>query len=90
MKAALEAWGNDANLFAQGIAEQVTDEKLMKAPLARPGEVIKVLRGSTAEHVMKGSPCPVVVAPHGYEATGAGIRTIGAAFVPTEGGRAAR
>ena len=51
------------------------------------GAVGRVLRGSTAEHVMKGSPCPVVVAPHGYEVTGAGMRTVGAAFVPTEGGR---
>ena len=39
-KAALEAWGADGNLFAQGIAEQVTDQKLMDEQLASPGEVI--------------------------------------------------
>jgi hypothetical protein len=50
-KAALEAWGADANIFAQGIAEEVTDPKLMEEPLARPGEVIKRLRGSAEEHV---------------------------------------
>ena len=50
-KAALEAWGADSNIFAQGIAEQVTDPKLMEEPLARPGEVIKKLRGSHEEHV---------------------------------------
>lgn len=44
-KAALAAWGADANLFARGVAEQVTDRKLMAAPLERPGEVIKVSRG---------------------------------------------
>jgi hypothetical protein len=44
-KAALEAWGADANLFARGVAEEVTDRKLMAAPLERPGEVIKVSRG---------------------------------------------
>jgi hypothetical protein len=44
-KAALEAWGADADLFARGVAEQVTDRKLMAAPLDRPGEVIKVSRG---------------------------------------------
>jgi hypothetical protein len=44
-KAALEAWGADANLFARGVADQVTDPKLMAAPLERPGEVIKVSRG---------------------------------------------
>jgi predicted RNase H-like nuclease (RuvC/YqgF family) len=50
-KAALEAWGAKTNLFAQGAAHLVTDEKLTKAPLQRPGEVIKVLRGSDAEQL---------------------------------------
>ncbi|HMI20649.1 MAG TPA: hypothetical protein VK533_14015 [Sphingomonas sp.] len=49
MKAALEAWGADRNLFASGRAEIVTDAKLTKAPLADPGKVIKVLRGTEAE-----------------------------------------
>jgi chromosome segregation ATPase len=49
-KAALEAWGADGNLFAQGIAEQVTDLKLMEEPLASPGKVIKRVRGSADEH----------------------------------------
>ena len=44
-KAALEAWGVDANLFARGVAEQVTDPELMAGPLERPGEVIKLSRG---------------------------------------------
>lgn len=43
-KAALAAWGSDANLFARGIAEEVTDPALMAAPLDRPGEVIRVAR----------------------------------------------
>ena len=47
-KAALEAWGTDANLFARGTAEEVTDPKLTAAPLARPGEVIRVSRGDLA------------------------------------------
>jgi len=51
MKAALAAWGTDKNLFARGVAEQVTDPKLAKAALARPGEVVKVPRGSPSEHV---------------------------------------
>ena len=49
-KAALEAWGADSNIFAQGIAEQVTDPKLMEEPLADPGKVIKRVRGSADEH----------------------------------------
>ena len=44
-KAALEAWGAGANLFARGTAEQVTDPRLMAEPLAHPGEVIRVSRG---------------------------------------------
>lgn len=44
-KAALAAWGADADLFARGVAEEVTDPKLMKAPLAQPGEVIRLSRG---------------------------------------------
>ena len=50
-KAALEAWGAKTNLFGQGSAHQVTDEALTKAPLAHPGEVIKVLRGNDAEQL---------------------------------------
>jgi hypothetical protein len=47
-KAALEAWGADANLFARGVAEQVTDPELIAEPHERPGEVIKVSRGDLA------------------------------------------
>lgn len=50
-KAALEAWGSDANLFATGAAEEVTDPALTKAPLATPGQVVKLPRGTTAEHI---------------------------------------
>lgn len=50
-KAALEAWGSDSNLFAQGVAEQVTDPELMKAALENPGQVVKMLRGTQAEQL---------------------------------------
>jgi hypothetical protein len=50
-KAALEAWGADSNLFAQGIAEVVTDPALMEEALAQPGEVVRKLRGSAEDHV---------------------------------------
>ena len=50
-KAALEAWGAESNLFAAGVAELVTEPALMKAPLARPGEVVRVLRGSADEQI---------------------------------------
>lgn len=50
-KAALEAWGSDANLFTRGMAEVVTDPALTKEPLAEPGKVIKRARGTAAEHL---------------------------------------
>lgn len=50
-KAALEAWGARRNLFAQGVAELIKDPDLAKAALARPGEVLRVPRGTTAEHL---------------------------------------
>lgn len=57
-KAALEAWGADADLFARGAAEQVTDNALMKEPLSRPGEVIKRARGSAEDHLAASTPAP--------------------------------
>ena len=50
-KAALAAWGSRRNLFAIGEAEQVTDPEMMRAPLAKPGVVVKVSRGTTAEQL---------------------------------------
>jgi hypothetical protein len=55
-KAALQAWGADANLFARGVAEVVTDPALTAEPLARPGEVVKRLRGSTEEQLAAAAP----------------------------------
>ncbi|MGF7154976.1 hypothetical protein [Novosphingobium gossypii] len=50
-KAALEAWGAATDLFASGSAEPVTDPKLTKTALAQPGVVIRVARGTTAQHL---------------------------------------
>lgn len=50
-KAALEAWGARSDLFASGIAEQVTDPKLTKAALAEPGKVIRLSKGTAAQHL---------------------------------------
>jgi hypothetical protein len=44
-KAALAAWGANADLFARGTAEEVTDPQLTAEPLKRPGEVIRISRG---------------------------------------------
>ncbi|WP_374293482.1 hypothetical protein [Sphingomonas sp.] len=50
-KAALAAWGAEANLFARGQAEVVTDPALTAEPLANPGKVIRKARGSIADHL---------------------------------------
>lgn len=50
-KAALEAWGSDADLFARGIAELVVDRDLTQEPLKHPGKIIRRSRGSTAEQI---------------------------------------
>lgn len=43
-KAALAAWGTDKDLFARGVAEEVTDPELIAEPLREPGTVVRVLR----------------------------------------------
>jgi hypothetical protein len=50
-KAALEAWGTKTNLFARGVAELVTEDALMQAPLESPGQVIRLSRGSVEEQL---------------------------------------
>jgi hypothetical protein len=41
MKAALEAWGADSNLFHQGAAMQSEDPDIIEATMAAPGVVLK-------------------------------------------------
>jgi hypothetical protein len=47
MKAALEAWGADSNLFHQGAAKESDDPDVIAATLAKPGVVLKRPVGST-------------------------------------------
>ncbi|MDX3900973.1 MAG: hypothetical protein QHC40_10750 [Sphingobium sp.] len=57
-KAALQAWGADVDLFARGVAEQVTDLALGEEALAHPGQVFKRARGTQAEHLAALPPDP--------------------------------
>lgn len=41
MKAALEVWGANSNLFHQGFAHEVDDEDIVAAALVRPGVILK-------------------------------------------------
>jgi colicin import membrane protein len=47
MKAALEAWGSNSNLFHQGFAREVDDPAIVAAALAKPGIVLKRPVGSS-------------------------------------------
>jgi hypothetical protein len=41
MKAALEAWGANSNLFHQGFAQEIADARTVKATRAKPGVVLQ-------------------------------------------------
>ena len=41
MKAALEAWGADSNLFHQGAANESHDPDVIAATMAKPGVVLR-------------------------------------------------
>jgi colicin import membrane protein len=47
MKAALEAWGPDSNLFYQGAAKESTDPDVVAATMAKPGVVLRRPVGSS-------------------------------------------
>jgi hypothetical protein len=46
MKAALEAWGADSNLFHQGAAKESDDPDVIAATMAKPGVILKRPVGS--------------------------------------------
>jgi hypothetical protein len=46
MKAALEAWGSNSNLFHQGVAKQVDDPKVVAAAMSKPGVILRRPVGS--------------------------------------------
>ena len=49
--AALKAWGAKTDLFSMGAARLVTDPKIAKKALDRPGEVIRLKRSGGGEVV---------------------------------------
>ena len=46
MKAALEAWGADSNLFHQGVAKESDDPEVVAAAIAKPGVILRRPVGS--------------------------------------------
>jgi nucleotide-binding universal stress UspA family protein len=76
---------------ARGLAHAVerAQPALLVLGSTHRGGVGRVLPGSTAERVIHGAPCSVVVVPHGHEIHQDGVSTVGAAFAPTPEGREA-
>ena len=50
MKAALEAWGADSNLFHQGAAVESHDPNVIAATMAKPGVVLRRPVGTDLSH----------------------------------------
>jgi nucleotide-binding universal stress UspA family protein len=67
---------------------EAEDAGLLVVGSTRRGPVGRVIPGSTAERLMHGAPCPIAIVPPGWEA-GAGLHTIGVAYVDTVEGREA-
>ena len=67
MKAALEAWGADSNLFHQGAAKESHDPDVIAAALAKPGVVLRRPVGTDrpfSEHAeLPGGGKPTKAAP---------------------------
>jgi nucleotide-binding universal stress UspA family protein len=71
--------------------QDVIDEEhagLVAVGSSKRGAIGRVAPGTTAQRIINGSSCPVVVVPHGYEAP-TQLTTVGVAFVPTPEGRRA-
>jgi nucleotide-binding universal stress UspA family protein len=71
--------------------QKVVDEEhasLVVVGSSQRGVVGQVVPGTTAQRVINGSACPVVVVPRGYDAPRQ-LTTIGVAFVPTPEGQRA-
>jgi nucleotide-binding universal stress UspA family protein len=69
-------------------AAEERDAGLIVVGSTNRGAVGRVLVGSTADRLMHGAPCSIAIVPHGWRA-GAGLNTIGVAFVDTEEGHEA-
>jgi nucleotide-binding universal stress UspA family protein len=75
---------------ASGLSAAIaaTGPSLVVLGSTRRGPIGRVLPGSTAERVIHGAPCPVLVVPRDHVAPDR-LGTIGAAFAPTPEGREA-
>jgi nucleotide-binding universal stress UspA family protein len=75
---------------ARGLQNVVDEEHagLVVVGSSKRGVICQVAPGTTAQRVINGCACPVVVVPHGYDAPKR-LTTVGVAFVPTPEARRA-
>jgi hypothetical protein len=67
MKAALEAWGADSNLFHQGVASEANDQAVIAAAMSKPGVILRRPVGSDGpftEHADVPTDLPGIGADH--------------------------
>jgi len=78
-----------ATSAASGLHAAIEDFEpgLVVVGSTRRGPLGRVLPGSTAERVIHGATCPVVVTPSGFRVPEGRMGVIGAAFAPTPEGR---
>ncbi len=58
MKAALEAWGADSNLFHQGAARESDDPDVVAATLKKPGRRSQALQSDPTGRVQRAGRTP--------------------------------
>jgi nucleotide-binding universal stress UspA family protein len=76
---------------ARAMHESVTahDGRILVIGSAHGGPVARMRSGQTVERMLRGTRCPVAIAPPGYQAPSEGLRRIGVAFIDTPDGREA-
>ena len=55
MKAAIEAWGADPDIFRLGFARQTDDPAIVEAAMASPGSVLRRSAGSKGKFTGEGA-----------------------------------
>src|ERR1700712_2202795 len=76
MKAALEAWGADSNLFHQGAAKESHDPDVIAATMAKPGIVLKRPVGSSERSASGGKRLSIGLKPPWIPPAGSMTRTL--------------
>ena len=89
VKATLRSEEHGSPAHALAAAVQELSPGLVVVGSTHRGKLGRVLLGTTADHLMKDSPCPVAVVPRGHEVHAERVRAVGAAFVPTAEGHEA-